>query len=178
MILAGLVGLSSPALALDEHPVEPKRKNRFMAKIGGGPTVRGVYEVPIFGVTLDVMLGARTSHGGDYGGVIRAFRGNTSEGLGVWYVALGGELAWWLSDRAYLGLSPRVSSLFITRATPDDAFFALGVGGVLLGGVDLWQDDEGEHGVWAELRGGGDGLLIADPVTALYGGSASIGYRY
>ncbi len=148
----------------------------FSSKMALGPSLRGVFTQPLYGVEVEVALGARWQRSGRFiYGTIGYLRAETHAGLNVHRPVLGAMFEW-EHDRVHLGIGPQLSMILVERVSSRGLMVSFGVGVDAVVSVDLYRGDEGD-GLFLALHPG-LALTSADPLTAFYGGALRLGYRF
>lgn len=152
-----------------------KSKQRMAIRAAGGYQYVQVHGVPITGARIRAGAGVQTDSSAHYG-MINILYGSTASDLRAWDFRLGytGDLFRWSIIR--LGVSAEAGYLVIRRATIDQRMWALGAGGGVHAGFDLFPfGPRGDHAVTAEAR---FDVHLHFGNAFMWGPSVLLGFRY
>ncbi len=156
---------------MEDPEVNPDR-SRFSAKLSFGPTLRGLSDLPLAGIEVEVALGGKLSGRNLFVyGTMGYLRAETLGGLEV-HRPVAGALFEWSDERWRAGLAPQLSLALIRRITTGALMYSAGIGGEIQGSVDLYRGDWGD-GLFLGLSAG----VAAQIPTLYYGSTLRLGYR-
>ena len=157
-LLVGLVVLvgigneaaaQNPALARweapspDEEEAEPSDR-RFSAKFSGGAAMRGVFDLPVVGLDIEIALGAKLNHRDFFiDGTLGYVRAESFVGLDFHRPAAGVTFEWEF-DRWRVGLGPQLALAIVPRVSGGETMISPGIGAEALGSVDLYRGEWGD----------------------------------
>jgi len=156
-------------------PLRPRSAPVFSAKFWAGPSYERIYGVPMIGADFGVALGAQRGVSAFYG-EMNGIVGRTDHGLPTYQLWFGGSWEGTI-DRVRLGLGLHAGFLGIGRATSSNMIGGVGIGAFGFASVDLYQSDDG-HALYLGARITGNMMDGGQSSAALWGPSASLGYRY
>lgn len=163
-----------------EQPPPPKdeevgAKERFSFRGTGGFQYAQIHGIPITGARVRLGIGVQKDSSAHYG-TMSILYGGTEGGLRTWDLRFGyhGDLFRWSVLR--LGVSAEVGYMFVRRATIDERMWALGAGGGVFAGVDLFSfGPRDDHAVMAEAR---FDAHLHFGTALVWGPTISLGFRF
>ncbi len=145
--------VSQAALPAEEPPPTAEEPEG-VAKVGAGLSYRALYEVPYWGLDLDLYFGRGFEHSGHYFDVL-GFYGTSRGGIATGSVRAG-YTAEGTVKRVRIGGGPQTALLFLRRATTGNVITLLGVGLRAHATFDVTDPTPGAKVLFVSLNGGGE----------------------